>query len=270
MSSPRPLSQQQKEQSVTTSPSPRAPRAKTGVPERSNGLHLPSATESAANAERLAVSSAEVQRFIAVLLAHDEQASTAYAKELTERGLSAEDLYEGLFAQAARTMGEMWSSDDCSFYDVTVGTGRIHRLIREFSHQFLADNHYPGATGRVLLSCANDEQHSLGIAVLAEFFVRDGWDVQIGPGLGSEGLLDKVRESDYNLLGFSVSVSSRISKLQQDIRRARQVSRNRDIRVMVGGQLITSDPSLAERIGADGFALDARTAIREARRLLSA
>lgn len=212
----------------------------------------------------------DVQRFIRILLSHDEQAAHAFAAELIERGVTTERLYEGLFAEAARTMGEMWLEDDCSFYDVTLGTGRIQRLIREFSHQFLADYLYPGSTGRLLLCSAADEQHSLGIAVLAEFFVRDGWDVHVGPGLGSEALLDKVRESDYNLLGFSVACTSRISKLQQDIRRARQVSRNRDVKVMVGGALITADPSLAERIGADGFALDATTAIAAARRIISA
>jgi MerR family transcriptional regulator, light-induced transcriptional regulator len=212
----------------------------------------------------------DVQRFIRILLSHDEQAAHAFAAELIERGVTTERLYEGLFADAARTLGEMWETDDCTFYDVTLGTGRIQRLIREFSHQFLADYLYPGSTGRLLLCSAADEQHSLGIAVLAEFFVRDGWDVHVGPGLGSEAFLDKVRESDYNLLGFSVACTGRISKLQQDIRRARQVSRNRDIKVIVGGALITADPSLAERIGADGYAIDASTAIAAARRIISA
>lgn len=212
----------------------------------------------------------DVQRFIRILLSHDDQAAHVFATELIERGVTTERLYEGLFAEAARTLGEMWDNDDCTFYDVTLGTGRIQRLIREFSHQFLADYLYPGSTGRLLLSSASDEQHSLGIAVLAEFFVRDGWDVHVGPGLGSEALLDKVRESDYNLLGFSVACKTRISKLQQDIRRARQVSRNRDIKVIVGGALITEDPSLAERIGADGYAIDASTAVVAARRLISA
>lgn len=212
----------------------------------------------------------DVQRFIRILLSHDEQAAQAFAAELVERGVTTERLYEDLFAEAARTLGEMWEADDCTFYDVTLGTGRIQRLIREFSHQFLADYLYPGSTGRLLLCSASDEQHSLGIAVLAEFFVRDGWDVHVGPGLGSDALLDKVRESDYNLLGFSVACTSRISKLQQDIRRARQVSRNRGVKIIVGGALISADPSLAERIGADGYALDASTAIAAARRIISA
>ena len=212
----------------------------------------------------------DVQRFIRILLSHDDQAAHVFAAELIERGVTTERLYEGLFAEAARTLGEMWEADDCTFYDVTLGTGRIQRLIREFSHQFLADYLYPGSTGRLLLCSASDEQHSLGIAVLAEFFVRDGWDVHVGPGLGSDALLDKVRESDYNLLGFSVACTSRISKLQQDIRRARQVSRNRGVKIIVGGALITADPSLAERIGADGYATDASTAVAAARRIISA
>lgn len=242
-----------------------AARAREPLTQAGSGLRLSVEQEA-----RLADAGAEVQRFITVLLSQDETAAHAYAQELVASGVPTESLYEGLFAEAARTLGDMWDNDDCTFYDVTVGTGRIHRLVREFSHQFLAEQRYPGTTGRLLLSCAADEQHSLGVAMLAEFFIRDGWDVHIGPGLGSDGLLDKVRESEYNLLGFSVSVTSRISKLQQDIRRARQVSRNRDIRVIVGGALITADPTLAERIGADGYATDARSAVKEARRLISA
>lgn len=220
--------------------------------------------------ERPHIGELDVARFIKILLSYDEQAAHVFANEMLDRGISAEQLYEQLFAEAARKLGDMWTCDDCSFYDVTLGTGRIQRLVREFSHQFLADNVYPGSTGRLLLCSASDEQHSLGLAVLAEFFVRDGWDVHVGPGLGSEALLDKVRETDYHIIGFSVAVTSRIAKLQQDIRRVRQVSRNRDIRIMLGGSLITEDPSLAERIGADGYANDAASAIAAARRLLTA
>lgn len=216
------------------------------------------------------VQPADLRRFVRVLLTHDEQSAHDFAAELLERGVTSDRLYEGIFAESARQLGAMWLTDDCTFYDVTLASGRIQRLIREFSHQFLADYRYPGSTGRLLLCSSTDEQHSLGIAVLAEFFVRDGWDVHVGPGLASEGLLDKVRETEYNLLGFSVAVTSRLARVQQDIRRARQVSRNTDIKVVVGGSLINEDPSLAERLGADGYASDAASALAVARRVLSA
>jgi methanogenic corrinoid protein MtbC1 len=45
------------------------------------------------------------------------------------------------------------------------------------------------------------------------------------------------------------------------------VSRNADIRVLVGGHLFGTDSSLVEQLGADGFATDADSAVVVARRL---
>lgn len=266
MSGPQPRSQPMADVGTSTGSGAAARGHHSGARVIGRRPELSSAPER----DRAHIGEFDVSRFIKILLSYDEQAAHSFAGEMLDRGATAEELYERLFAEAARKLGEMWGTDDCTFYDVTLGTGRIQRLVREFSHQFLADNAYPGSTGRLLLCSAADEQHSLGLAVLAEFFVRDGWDVHVGPGLGSEALLDRVRETDYHIIGFSVAVTSRIAKLQQDIRRVRQVSRNLDIRVMVGGSLITEDPSLAERIGADGFACDAAAAIEAARRLLTA
>lgn len=266
MSGPQPRSQPMADVAASVGSGQHARSQTSGARVIAPRAEVPAASDR----DRSQIGEADVERFIKILLSYDEPAAQVFASEILDRGISAEQLYEDLFAGAARRLGDLWLTDDCSFYDVTLGTGRIQRLIREFSHQFLADNVYPGSTGRLLLCSAADEQHSLGLAVLAEFFVRDGWDVHVGPGLGSEALLDRVRETDYHLVGFSVAVTSRIAKLQQDIRRVRQVSRNSDIRVMVGGSLITGDPSLAERIGADGFASDAASAIKTARRLLTA
>ncbi len=267
MSGPRPVEQQQHPTAHPSAQTPRIRRAKV-APSLLNGLVFPPQAQEIIETSQAV--SPRLASFVKTLLATDDEAASHFVHGLLDEGLTPEQLYQECFEPAARVLGEMWCSDDCTFYDVTIGTGRIQRLVRELSHQFLSDQAYPGSTGRILLACAPNEQHSLGIAILAEYFVRDGWDVQLGPGLGSEGLLDNVRESDYNLLGLSVAVTDHLSRLQQDIRRARQVSRNRDIRVLVGGPLISADPSLVRRIGADGFANDARSAVREARRLITA
>lgn len=266
MSGPRPVEQQQ---STAHSPgsSHRPHRAKL-PPSLAAGLLFPSgAREVPAEARHAAP---RFQLFVQTLIAHDDEAASRFVHALLGEGIGAQQLYESYFTPAARILGEMWCNDDCSFYDVTVGTGRIQRLVREVSHQFLGEPPFPGSTGRILLACASGEQHSLGVAILAEYFVRDGWDVQLSQGIGSEGLLDNVTGNEYNLLGFSVALTDHIGKLQMDIRRIRQVSRKRDIKVLVGGAVIIADPSLAKRMGADGYANDASSAVREARRLLLA
>ncbi len=63
------------------------------------------------------------------------------------------------------------------------------------------------------------------------------------------------------------SMSSHRASAQPWDRRVRQVSRNADIRVLVGGHLFGADPSLVQQLGADGHATDADSAVVMARRL---
>lgn len=266
MSGPRPV-EQQLATAHTAAPSHRSHRAK--LPP-SIAHAAPQVAPVRAPREEPRAIPARLQLFIQALIAHDDDAVARYSQALAADGTTAEQFYEEFVGPAARILGEMWCTDDCSFYDVTVGTGRLHRLVRDWSPAFLRDLVIPGAAGRIALGCCSNEQHSLGVALLAEYFIRDGWDVQLCQAIGSDGLLDNVRENGYNLLGFSVSVTDHLGKLQADIRRVRQVSRNRDIKVLVGGALISADPSLVKRIGADGYAHDASSAVREARRLLLA
>lgn len=226
-------------------------------------LNLPSLAEGSE-------ASPQICACVRALISHEDEASVRFIADLLADGMTTASIFEDVLTEAARELGAAWERDDCTFYEVTIGTGRIQRLIRELSQRFQTEQAFPGSTGRILLAGASDEQHSLGVTVIAEYLIRDGWDVEIGPGFGSERFLDKVREVDYSLVGFSVAVSGRIQKLQQEIRRVRQVSRNRDVRILVGGALLLGDPGLFKRLGADGMATDASSTLVEARRLLNA
>lgn len=265
MSGPRPVSPPSAAPAHPSVPSTRPHRARP-APGLVSGLVFPPVpTRLDEPGEEAATLVAD---FVHALLAAEDDVSCQFVQRLLDGGMAPQALYEECFAPAARVLGRMWETDDCSFYEVTVGTGRIQRMVRDLSNRFLAEQAFPGSAGRILLGCASGEQHSLGVAILAEYFVRDGWDVHLASGVGSDGLLDKVRESEYNLLGFSVSGSERTTSLRREIQLVRQVSRNRDIRILVGGHIISADPALVRRLGADGSAADATSAVREARRLM--
>lgn len=237
------------------------------VPSVISGLVFPPAQQLLV--EQADAVSAQLGDFVRALLSPEDQVAEHFVDRLLESGVTPQSLYERCFTPAARILGEMWETDECSFYDVTVGTGRIQRMVRELSARFLAGQAFPGSAGRILLGRAPGEQHSLGISILAEFFVRDGWDVEMTSSIGSDGLLETVRESHYDLLGFSVAGVDRAAVMKREIQNVRRVSRNPDILILVGGQCITADPSWVERMGADGFAVDAAAAVQTARRMTS-
>jgi MerR family transcriptional regulator, light-induced transcriptional regulator len=205
--------------------------------------------------------------FTDTILSADESAPGVFVRALLRDGMSPSAILEQVFAPAARILGERWESDDCSFYEVTIASGHIQRLVRAISPLFLSDRVQFGSMGRMLLTCAPGEQHTLGTLIVAEHFIRDGWDVHLMTIFSSDILLDMVRKADYDCLGVSVSCSQYVPGLRSDIRRVRQVSRNADIRVLVGGHLFGTDSSLVQQLGADGFATDADSAVVVARRL---
>jgi methanogenic corrinoid protein MtbC1 len=113
------------------------------------------------------------------------------------------------------------------------------------------------------------EQHMFGISMVAEFFRRSGWDVVGGPTAKPGDLIGMVRGESYEVVGLSLSGEARLDGLAARIRELRRASRNRAVRVMVGGQVFNDRPDLVALVGADATAADARAAPGQASELLN-
>lgn len=212
---------------------------------------------------------AEVREFVAIVLDEDDANVLGYAVRLQARGISVESIYLDLLAPAARVLGEMWSDDVCGFAEVTIAVSRLQLVLRDLSQTFVRDRADAALVGRVLLACTPGEQHSLGLFMVAEFFIRDGWGVHVGPPLSEEGLLAQARASWYDVIGFSVACDGRLDHLKREISRMRKASLNPRVLVMVGGRAFNEQPDLLARVGADASAANAELAPEVARQLLA-
>lgn len=207
----------------------------------------------------------EVEEFVRVIRGLTEAGLDGYISGLLEDGAKPEAIYLDLMAPAARRLGELWEEDACSFMEVSLSLGRMQRVLRRLEGQFLSMAGEESGDGRrILLTGLSGEQHTLGLILVAEFFIRDGWSVEVGTPFGSGDPVSRLAEEWYDVVGFSLACDDHLDRLAQDIRRARQVSRNQDLRVLVGGPPFVEDPDLARTVGADGSASDARMAPRVA------
>lgn len=210
-----------------------------------------------------------VREFVKAALATSDTEIRAFVDAQLAEARSVQSIYLDLLAPAARVLGEMWVEDSCDFVEVTMAVGRLQLVLRDLSQLFVRDRPQEQVAGRVLLACVPGDQHSLGLFMVAEFFVRDGWEVHVGPPLTDEQLLADVRSEWYDVVGFSVSCDSRLDHLKREIHRVRHASLNRDVVVLAGGRVFNEHPSLVERIGADASAANAELAPECARRLLT-
>lgn len=227
---------------------------------------LPSVTPSQA---RYSAVNADVERFVQVVLRGDDEQLRAHIAKLREDGVGAEAIFLDLLAPAARALGEKWSDDSCDFVDVTIALGKLQSTLRELSSLFVSDRPDTSLVGRVLLACVPGEQHSFGLFMVAEFFIRDGWGVRVGPPVSEAELLLNLRSEWYDVVGFSVSCDSRLDHLKREIARVRHASMNPNVLVMAGGRAFNDQPELLARIGADASAARADLAPIRARQMLA-
>lgn len=216
------------------------------------------------------LSEEDVTTFVTAVRGHDDTRGAQVIRRVLAEGATVEAVYLDLFAPSARRLGDMWNNDECDFVEVTVALGRMQRLLRDLSQLFLSESGHTEPVGNILLTCVPGEQHTLGIIMVGEFLLRDGWRVLVGAPWTEGDLLNIVATEWYDVFGFSVGTENRLSVLRRDIRRLKQASCNPNVQIMVGGQLFAEDGSLADQVGANAIASDAREAPTIARALLPA
>ncbi|MCU0616198.1 MAG: cobalamin B12-binding domain-containing protein [Gemmatimonadaceae bacterium] len=94
--------------------------------------------------------------------------------------------------------------------------------------------------------------------------------MHVGSPWAEADLLDLIRTEWFDVVGFSAGCESRLSTMKREIQRLRAVSCNPQLQVLVGGQVFSLDPSLVERVGADGWARDAASSADTVRALCAA
>jgi methanogenic corrinoid protein MtbC1 len=219
--------------------------------------------------ETRAPDSADVSELVRLLLHHEVAVASAYVETVRQRGASLEMVCLDLLAPAARELGTMWEQDECDFMQVTVGLCRLHQLLRELSPEFGALDVERSGDRRILLATCPGDQHTFGIALVAQFLRRAGWDVWHEFLATSAEILDVSSQHWFSVIGLSVATETRIDVLTETIRSIRRASRNRAVGILVGGPVLIDRPELAALVGADATAVDGAQAVLRAEHIFT-
>lgn len=211
-----------------------------------------------------------VDEMVQLLLRHDAAVATRYVSALRSGGMSLPTIYLELLAPAARMLGSMWENDECTFTQVTIAVSRMHQVLLKFSPCFCASVAESSDNGlTALIVPIPGEQHTFGLFMVIEFFRRAGWNIWSGNPKTDEELLNVVNQNHFDMLGYSVSAEKKLENLPERIATIRRHSRNRDLRIMLGGRVFTDNPELHREMGADGTATDGMDAVRKAKGILN-
>lgn len=204
---------------------------------------------------------ARVDEFSELVINADEQVSVSFVEALRGRGFSVEALFQDLLAPTARRLGVLWEEDINDFLDVTRGMGRLQQIVRTLSSAFNEEASKPTTGKRVLLTPVPGEEHTFGLSLLREHFLREGWRVWCGPIDSSSDIISLVRRQWFDIVGFSASTPEVCAPLAGLVAQIRKLSANSGVHVFVGGRAFDLHPELVGKAGADATAKDGREAV---------
>ena len=201
--------------------------------------------------ERAEPTARDVARLASAAAECDKAAARAVIDQFISRGLSLERVFIDLLGPAAQDLGARWVSDACDFAEVTVGLGVLQRLLRDFGPSFQALGSPVWHGRRALILPVPGEDHVFGALMAGEFFRRAGWDVSDEPVVSVADLGALVQREPFAIVGLSLSGETLIDQAAISIQAIRRASRNPNVRIILGGNLVIQDPDLGATLGAD-------------------
>jgi methanogenic corrinoid protein MtbC1 len=211
----------------------------------------------------------DVALFAELVLHEDDGVVRDCVISLRDRGVPIEAIFLDLLAPVARHLGEMWDRDLCTFTEVTMGLGRLQKVLRENSMAFgpPRTSQEPEEMRRILLMPCPGEHHTFGLSLVAEFFHRAGWDV-VTSFLTTDAAAVMVKQDRYDVVGFSLGIATGATRLTATIKLVREVSLNTRVAVICGGPAFDAQPEISAQVGADAIIANGRQAPYQAEKLV--
>ncbi len=212
----------------------------------------------------------ERHAFVTALLSDDGALAGDIADAYLAHGRAPEIILMELFAWSARELGELWSDDQVSFVDVTIGLCRLHEALHRISEQTEAQGKPETAEApSILIAIAPGEQHVFGVLMAAELFRKQGWSVTTETSGDPAAITALMASRRFDMAGLSVSHDGATEGVTHLIKAMRKASKNPATKMVVGGQIFEHSPHLAHEIGADGIAGRGLDAPELARKMLA-
>ncbi len=190
-----------------------------------------------------------------LLIAQDQTAAFELIKEMQDIDGLRLPFYATLFEPAARKLGDLWSEDLCSEFDVTLALSRLQTAARLLS----TGGRYSGEPWRpqpvVLVAPEPGELHQLGAALDSHVLRNAGWSPHCEFPTDDKALQELLSGTWFDVLDLSLSTAfrrdDRLSKLTETIAGARRASLNPALVVVVGGRMFVEEKAAVAIVGAD-------------------
>jgi methanogenic corrinoid protein MtbC1 len=214
------------------------------------------------------VAAACVLELAALLLAGEQDRARTLISHADARGLGATSLFGSLIEPAARHMGDLWSDDLCSSFDITLALcglrAAVHQACILSSHATIG-----AALPKVMIAACPAEFHTMASVLDGEVLWHRGWlpRIEFPQDEAEFCRLLAAERFDCLILGLSAvdAHAQSAAMVRRTIAAVRAASSNPALGIVVSGRA-AEDDRFASSVGADAGSASASRIVSAIRR----
>ncbi len=186
-------------------------------------------------------------------------------KEALDAGSSPQEILDKGLLAGMDVVGQRFKADEMFIPEVLRCAKCMHGAMG-ILRPLLADT---GAIciGTFVIGTVKGDLHDIGKNLVGMMFEGAGFNV-IDLGIDKEprAFVDAIKQHKAKLVGLSALLTSTMPKVGETINAIKQAGIRDQVKIMVGGAPMTA--AFAEKVGADGYASKAASAVEKAKALL--
>jgi corrinoid protein of di/trimethylamine methyltransferase len=188
------------------------------------------------------------------------------ARQAIEQGIPAEQAINQGLAAGMRRMGEKFAARECFVPEVLLASRAMYAGFEILQRELTDNDRELVSRGRVVLGVVQGDIHDIGKNIVKVMAQAAGFEIaDLGRNVSLPDFVRAVEQHRPQVLGLSSLMTTTMPRMGTVIELLDKAGLRKQVKVIVGGAPTTAE--FARRIGADGWARDAHTAVAEISRL---
>lgn len=194
----------------------------------------------------------------------DQNKALEITKAALEEGTAAKDILDDGLIAGMDIVGARFKKNEIYIPEVLISARAMKMAMEALEPELVKAGVEP--VGKLLIGTVQGDLHDIGKNLVAMMLKGAGFEViDLGVDVGPEKFVEQVKASKAHVVGMSALLTTTMPGMEKTVKALKDAGT--PIKVMIGGAPVTQD--YADRIGADGYAPDAASAVDLAKSLVA-